>query len=54
VRQTSTTVLSHDQVRDRYVTAADDGHALMRGLVHGLILSMAMWTAALYVVLALR
>jgi hypothetical protein len=54
VQQTSTTVHSHDQVSDRCVTATDDGHALIRGLVHGLILSMAMWTAALYVTLALR
>ena len=54
MRQNSSTVQSHDQVRGRYVTATDDEHALMRGLVHGVILSMVMWTAALYLTLALR
>ena len=36
------------------VTATDDQHALMRGLVHGVILSMVVWTAAFYLTLTLR
>jgi hypothetical protein len=36
------------------VTATDDQHAVMRGLVHGVILSMVVWTAAFYLTLALR
>ncbi len=33
--------------------AADEQHAVMRGVVHSIILSMAAWTAALYLTLVL-
>ena len=54
MRQVSSTLQSTDEQRDRSVSVADEQHALMRGVIHGVILSLAMWTAALYFVLALR
>ena len=50
---TSTTkTISHS--RARVVAAADDQQALMRGLVNGIILSMALWIAAGYLTFVLR
>jgi hypothetical protein len=54
VRQTSSTVQLTHHARGQATTQRDEQHALMRGLVHGVILSMVVWTAALYVTLALR
>jgi hypothetical protein len=54
VRQTSSTVQSIHPARSHAATEADEQHALMRGLVHGVILSMLMWTAALYLAFVLR
>jgi hypothetical protein len=54
VRQTSSPVQSIDRARDHATTGANEQHALMRGLVHAVILSMVAWTAALYVTLFLR
>jgi hypothetical protein len=53
VRQTSSTVQSADYARGHPDRGADHQHALMRGLVHGVILSMMVWTAALYLTLVL-
>jgi hypothetical protein len=33
---------------------SNEQHALMRGLAHGVALSMVVWTAALYLTLILR
>jgi hypothetical protein len=33
---------------------ANEQHALMRGLVHGVILSLVVWTVAIYLTLAFR
>jgi hypothetical protein len=33
--------------------AADEQHMLVRGVVHGVILSMVVWTAALYLTFVL-
>jgi hypothetical protein len=41
------------QTRGRSATMSDDQHALMRGVVHGVILSVFLWTAALYLTLLL-
>jgi hypothetical protein len=54
VRQTSSTVQLTDRARGQATTEPDEQHALMRGLVHGVILSMVVWTAALYLTLVLR
>jgi hypothetical protein len=54
VRQNSSTVQLKDQAGGRCVTETDDQRALMRGLAHGVILSMGIWTAALYLTLVLR
>jgi hypothetical protein len=35
-------------------TEADEQHALMRGLVHGVILSLMVWTSLLYLTLSVR
>jgi hypothetical protein len=51
-QQVSTSV--HTELRSRAPqAAAKDDNALMRGLVHGVILSMAVWTAALYLAVIL-
>jgi hypothetical protein len=42
------------RARGHATAEADEQHAPMRGLVHGVILSMAVWTAALYITLVLR
>jgi hypothetical protein len=54
VRQISSTIQSTHQARDHSAAVTDDQYALMRGVVHGVILSMILWTAALYLTLALR
>jgi hypothetical protein len=54
VRQNSSAVQSDDQECGRDVTATDEHHAATRGIVHGVILSMVVWTAALYLILTLR
>jgi hypothetical protein len=54
VRQISSTTQSSHQAHARIAAAEDEQHALMRGLVHGVILSMVVWTAALYLTLILR
>jgi hypothetical protein len=46
-------VQSIQRVHGQATTETDEQHALMRGLVHGVILSMVVWTAALYVTLSL-
>jgi hypothetical protein len=42
------------QSRVKVAAADDEQHALMRGVVHGVILSLAVWTAVLYLALGLR
>ena len=54
VRRTSSSVQSIDRARGQATTEADEQHALMRGLIHGAILSMAIWTAILYLTLVLH
>jgi hypothetical protein len=54
VRRTSSTMQSIDRARGQATTEADEQHALMRGLVHGMILSMVIWTAILYLTLGLQ
>jgi hypothetical protein len=39
--------------RARAAAVSDDQHALMRGVVHGVVLSMFVWTAALYLTFVL-
>jgi hypothetical protein len=53
VRQISPTMQTPNQPRGRSTAVTDDQHALMRGLVHGVILSVFVWTAAVYLTLAL-
>ena len=52
--QISSTTQSSHQAHVRIAAAEDEQQALMRGLVHGVILSMVVWTAALYLTLILR
>jgi hypothetical protein len=40
--------------RSRAVAASDDQHALMRGVVNAVILSMTVWIAVGYLTFALR
>jgi len=49
-------VRQHPQTRQqvRVITAMDDQQALVRGLVHGVILSAALWAAAVYLATILR
>jgi hypothetical protein len=54
VRQIPSTVRHSQQPRASVATANDEQHGLMRGVVHGMILSLAVWTAALYLTLGLR
>lgn len=55
MRQISSTVQSFHRARGRGADVTDDQHAMMRGVVHGVILSMLVWTAAaLCLTLALR
>ncbi len=54
MRRTSSTVQSIDRARGEATTEADEQHALMRGLIHGAILSMMIWTAILYLTLVLH
>jgi hypothetical protein len=54
VRQTSSTVQSADYARGRPDQGADHPDALMRGLIHGVILSIMVWTGVLYLALVLR
>jgi hypothetical protein len=53
VRQISSNVQIPHQTRGRSAAVTDDQHALMRGVVHGVILSVFVWTAALYLTLVL-
>lgn len=54
MRHIQSTTQSVLQTPPRAAICYDEQHALMRGLVHGLILSAALWTAALYLTLVLR
>lgn len=51
MRQTSSTMHSSHHTRSQAAAAEDEQNMLMRGLVHGVILSIAVWTAGLYVLL---
>ena len=42
-----------DQSRAEVAVADNEEHALVRGVVHGLILSLAIWTGVLYLTLSL-
>jgi hypothetical protein len=53
VRQLSSKMQTPNQPWGRSAAVTDDQHALMRGLVHGVILSVFVWTAAVYLTLAL-
>ncbi len=53
VRQISSTGQTTNQTRGRGAAVSDDQQALMRGVVHGVILSVFVWTAALYLTLVL-
>jgi hypothetical protein len=48
-----TTAKSPRDARSQAV-AVPEQHTLMRGVVHGVLLSMVVWTAALYLTLTLR
>lgn len=54
MRQISATMQSSRPGHGSSAAETDDQHALMRGVVHGVLLSMIVWTAALSVALALR
>ncbi len=54
MREVSSTLLSIRDNRIRSVSVADEQNSFMRGLVRGIILSLIMWTAGLYCLLALR
>jgi hypothetical protein len=54
VRQIPSSTQSTIQGRRRDGEAATGQPALMRGLVHGIILSMIVWVAAGYLTLVLR
>jgi hypothetical protein len=53
VRQISLTVQTRNPTPGRSAAVSDDQQALMRGVVHGVILSVFVWTAALYLTLVL-
>jgi hypothetical protein len=53
VRHISSNTQTPNQPRGRSAAVTDDQYALMRGLVHGVILSVFVWTAAVYLTLAL-
>ena len=50
----SHTMQSNRRMIARTGVAENEQHALMRGLVHGVILSLVVWTAAIYLTLVLR
>jgi hypothetical protein len=54
VQHTPSTTQSGLQARARDDAATDGQPALMRGLIHGVILSMIVWMAAGYLTLVLR
>ena len=54
MRRVPPTVRYHGRCRPIAIAAADDRHLLMRGLAHGIILSLGMWVAAGYLVFILR
>ncbi|HEY4041212.1 MAG TPA: hypothetical protein VGM32_05120 [Rhodopila sp.] len=53
MRHTSLTVQSIHEERARGAVV-DESRALMRGVLNGVILSMFIWTAALYVAFVMR
>ena len=53
MREISSAMQTPSQPWGRSATVTDDQHALMRGVVHGVILSVLVWTAAVYLTLAL-
>jgi hypothetical protein len=53
VRQISSTVQVSHHAKRQVAVAEHEQDTLMRGLVHGVILSTVVWTAALYVILIL-
>jgi hypothetical protein len=53
VRQVSSTIQSPHHAQRQVAAAEDEQNMLMRGLVHGVILSIVVWTAALYTILFL-
>ncbi len=54
MRQTSSSMQSIDRARAHAATETETEFALMRGLVHGAVLSMVVWTAILYLTFGLR
>ncbi len=53
MRQITSTAQNPNQTLGRSAAVSDDQHALMRGVVHGVILSVFAWTAAVYLTLVL-
>jgi hypothetical protein len=50
VRQASMTRFSSHRAKSKVAAAEDEQNLLMRGLVYGVILSLGVWTTALYLI----
>ena len=53
MRQVSSAMQSPHHAQSQVAAAEDEQSMLMRGLVHGVILSIVVWTAAWYTILVL-